>query len=76
MVTLMIDEPNKYRAQLFQITGLSFFAPIGKIFIDIKELRIDDLNLAFLIHLIVSLYLGYFGMILISKGYEVLKEGK
>lgn len=39
----------KYRVQLFQIAGLSLFAPIGKIFIDIKDMGLKDLNLAFLV---------------------------
>ncbi|OGI18293.1 MAG: hypothetical protein A3B68_04460 [Candidatus Melainabacteria bacterium RIFCSPHIGHO2_02_FULL_34_12] len=70
----MINEYDKYRVQLFQIAGFSFFVPLGKVFIDIKDLSLTDLNLAFMIHIIASICLSCFGIILIVKGLEVLER--
>ncbi len=72
----MIEEYNKYRAQLFQVAGLSLFAPLGRIFIDIKEIKLIDLNIAFLVHILISLSLSYFGIILIDKGFNSLQRRK
>ena len=69
----MFDEIKKYRAQFFQIAGLSCMSPLGKIFLDLKELHKQDLNLAFLVHLLFSFALFSVGIILIRTGLKVLK---
>jgi len=72
----MIDEADKYRAQMFQIAGLSCFSPIGKFFIDIKNLGSDNINFALFSHIIISISIAYFGIILLYKGFRILKKEK
>ena len=72
----MINEYDKYKVQIFQIAGFSFFAPLGKIFIDIKDMKLININIAFASHLIISISLACFGIILILKGLEVVEKEK
>lgn len=72
----MIGDYDKYRSQLFQVAGLSLFTPLGKLFIDIKGMKVQDFNFALLTHLIVALFFAYIGIIAIDRGAEVLKKGK
>lgn len=69
----MVTESEKYRAQLLQILGLSFMAPTGKLYLNIPEIEITDLNLKFLAYITVSLLLVYLGIICIVRGIEILE---
>ena len=72
----MGTESQKYRAQLFQVSGLACFTPIGKTFMDLPNIGIGHMNLKFIIYLLLSVFLIYMGIILIVRGFEVLEGNK
>lgn len=72
----MLNEVRKYRAQFFQIAGISCMSPLGKCFLDIKEIHRQDLNLAFLVHILVSLLLFFTGIMFIKTGLKIIKGEK
>ncbi len=69
----MQDEIKKYKATSIQIAGFSLMVPFGNLIINLLQLK--DFNLFFFIYTVFSLALLAFGIILVSKGIEVL-EGK
>lgn len=71
----MISEVQKYRAQFFQIVGLAFMTPFGKLTLKIFNLEPIAINLYLFIASLLSLFCLYFGIILIVKGIDVL-EGR
>ena len=72
----MASDLQKYRAQVFQISGFGFISPLGRLILDAKDIKFENLNLWLLVYFIFSLILAYFGMILIFKGEEKLEEYK
>ncbi len=72
----MASDLQKYRAQIFQISGFGFMSPLGKIILDSKDIKFENLNLWLLVYFLFSLILTYFGMILILKVEEKLEEYK
>ncbi len=69
----MVAEAQKYRAQFFQIVGFSLFTPFGKMMMDIFDLKFEKLSMIFFIFLSISAIIGFVGIILITKGLEVLE---
>ena len=70
----MLKENDKYKMQLFQVGGLSCISPLGKIFLDLKDMSKSDINPAFLLHLLFSLLILRIGIILIMKGFKISKR--
>ena len=70
----MATDVEKYKSQNLQIAGFAFFTPISKIFLNIPEMKLNDINLKFIIFFILSLLLVFAGIIFISRGMEFLKE--
>ncbi len=71
----MITEVQKYRANTFQIIGLGFMAPFGKLILKVFNLEAIAINLYLATILALSLFCSYLGIILIVKGMNIL-EGK
>ena len=69
----MTEEIKKYKATSIQIAGFSMMAPIGNLIINILQLQNLNLNLFFLFYLVFCLGLLLFGIILVSKGIEILE---
>ena len=72
----MTFEADKYRAQLFQVSGLALMTPVGKIYLSLLDIGLKDLTLKFFFYFLTSLFLVYLGIILIMRGFEILEEGK
>ena len=70
----MVSEVQKYRAQFFQIMGLIFMTPFGKLTLKIFNLEPITINLYLFVASLLSLLCLYFGIILIVKGMDVLEE--
>ncbi len=69
----MITEEQKYLASTFQIFGVACFTPLGQFVLNIRE---EFIHFSFetFIYLGFTLFLAYFGIILIAKGSEHLAE--
>ena len=70
----MIVEESKYIASVFKIFGVACFTPLGQFILNIREELMHFLFMT-LIYLGFTLSLAYFGMILIFKGSDHLREG-
>lgn len=70
----MISDLQKYRAQVFQISGFALMAPVGKFVLDLKDTKPGDMDIWYFICLVIAFMLGYFGIIFIFKGEEKLEE--
>jgi len=55
----MISEFQKYRAQLFQISGFAFATPFGRLILKLLDL-------------VISIFLLICGILLLIKGFEGL----
>ena len=70
----MTSDLQKYRANMFQIAGLSLMTPVGKLVLDFLKFSLSDLNLQFLAYVIFSSFLFYVGIIFLFKGDEILER--
>ena len=70
----MITEVQKYRAQLFQISGFSLITPIGKLILDFLNLKQTDISLKFFIYIVTAILLAFIGLVLILHGMTILEE--
>lgn len=70
----MVSEVQKYRANMFQIAGFGLTSPFGKVVLNFSEYKLLDMNLQFLLNLLLSLLLFVLGIMLLIKGMETLEE--
>lgn len=70
----MASEVQKYRANMFQIGGFGLMSPLGKVVLNFSEYKLLDLNLQFLLNILLSLLLFSLGIMLLIKGMETLEE--
>ncbi|OGI18706.1 MAG: hypothetical protein A3B68_03430 [Candidatus Melainabacteria bacterium RIFCSPHIGHO2_02_FULL_34_12] len=68
----MISEFQKYRAQLFQISGFAFATPFGRLILKLLDLEPIALTIRFFIVLVISIFLLICGILLLIKGFEGL----
>ncbi len=72
----MLDEIDKFRVQIFQISGFALMTPFGKIFLEpwtlFRELGIYGVASYFILTLILEL----FGISLILKSYDILEKNR
>ena len=72
----MLNEIDKFRIQVFQISGFALMMPFGKIFLEpwtlFKELNTTGLVLYFIITSILELI----GICLILKSHDILIDRK
>ena len=69
----MVTEEQKYIASVFQIFGIACFTPLGQFILNIRE-ELMHFSFTTLLYLGFTLSLAYFGMILIFKGSDHLRE--
>ena len=65
----MIEEYQKYRAEIFKIFGIALMTPSGRLILNMLEFNFD-LNIQFLINLLGSLVLFILGVTILQTGYE------
>jgi len=68
---------DKYRAQFFQILGFIFLTPLGKFimrFLDVDNPFPFTLKSVFVF--VISILIGYYGIIFVLKGDEYSEGGK
>ena len=68
-------ELRKFRAQMIQIIGFSFMTPVGKLFLSIPDIELDDLEMVYFSYWMISLFLLYLGIICLARSQEIM-EGK
>ena len=69
----MVSEEQKYIASAFQIFGIACFTPLGQFVLNIRE-ELIHFSFGTFIYLGFTIFLAYFGIILILKGSEYLIE--
>ena len=69
----MVSEAQKYRAQFFQIVGISFMTLFGKIILGLFDPKFEYSIIRFLGLLFVSTILVLGGIIFILKGIDNLE---
>ena len=71
----MLNEIDKFRIQVFQISGFALMMPFGKFFLEpwviFTELSIIEVISYFLI----ALFLNLFGIILILRAFDIVGKG-
>ena len=72
----MVTELDKYRAQFFQVGGLCFMTPLGKVVLGLLDYDLGRMWLKLLLYSIFSLLLFYVGIIFVVKGEEHLEKEK
>ena len=70
----MITEKDKYRAQFFPISAFGLMTPLGSVVLDLRVISWSDIDLHFLLYLLLSLFLFACGMILATAGITYLEE--
>jgi len=68
----MVDDIQKYRAQMFQVMGFAFMTPLGSFILGLKDVKIIDITFWSFIYFSFSLVLAHFGIILFNKGQDEL----
>ena len=68
----MIEEYQKYRAEILRVAGFALMTPVGKLFLNMLELNFN-LNVQFFTNLFGSLMLFILGVILLHVGYEEMR---
>ena len=69
----MIQEHQKYRAELFKIEGFALLTPAATLVFDVLRNNLAP-NPRFFAYLIGSIILAFLGIITLQCGYEELKE--
>lgn len=72
----MITEEHKFLAEVYKISGFALMTPLGRYFLIFSDINLRNLTVQFFIHLIISIILFYFGVIMIQRAYEELQEIK
>lgn len=70
---VMITEEDKYIANSFKIGGFAFMTMLARFILNIRE-ELKDFIFCDFAYLILAFIFFYFGMILLFKGSERLKE--
>lgn len=70
----MATEGQKYLAEVKKIAGFALMTPFGRYFLILSEINMKDLTIMFWVHLLVSFILFCWGVIMIQKAYEEVRE--
>lgn len=70
---IMASDFNKYRAQMFQISGFSLMVPVGKMVINFIDGELMNANSRFFVALLISIFLLFCGIMLLLKGLECVE---
>ena len=66
----MITEEQKYRSEIFKISGFATMSPFGRLFLQPIEIFTTYGTMASVCYIIISVGLFLIGLLLILKGYE------
>ena len=69
----MIQEHQKYRAELFKIIGAALLTPAGTLVFEVLRNGLS-LHSQFFAYLIGSIILAFLGIMAFQRGYEELME--
>ncbi len=74
----MITDLDKYRIEIFKITGFAIMTPFGRLFLDPVSILKEFGLLGSFLYCIICVSLTIGGVILILKGYDIIdtKERK
>lgn len=70
----MVTDKDKYRAQFFQICAFALMTPLGKIFLDLREMSFEDFNMWLLGYFMLALFFFICGIILATIGIIYVEE--
>lgn len=70
----VITEADKYRATSFQVGSFALMTPLGRLILDLRDFTLYDLNIMFLLYVLLSLFFFYAGIILLVRGLEILEK--
>lgn len=70
----MISEDRKYQSDIFKITGFALMTPLGRFVLNLLELGPRGDIVSFVLNVIGSFILFFFGIIAIQRGYEFVQE--
>jgi len=70
----MASDLQKYKAQIFQIIGIGFTAPLGKVVLDAFDIEFDKYDLKLLSLFLIAFFFAVLGIILMFKGSDHLDE--
>ena len=68
----MINESDKYRAEMFKISGFSCIVPFGRIFFEPIAFFKECGSIPFFCYVIVAFGLAVLGLVFVLKGYDIL----
>ncbi len=70
----MLDEIDKFRVQIFQISGFALMMPFGRFFLE-PWILLKELNaITLLLYFLFTLSLEFCGILLILKSYDILEN--
>ena len=72
----MITEEDKHLAGILEVCGFGLMSPLGKLVLDLPDIRWIDLTSKFFIIFLLYSVLFYFGIILLVKSVEKVEERK
>lgn len=70
---IMINELQKFRIEIFKVSGFAFLTPIGRIFVQSTVVFNEFQPIGFLTYLFICLMLGTLGLNLILKAYDIVE---
>ncbi len=74
LALLMLNEIDKFRVQIFQVSGFAFMVPFGRFFLEPWTL-VKELNaITLIIYFLFTLSLEFCGILLILKSYDILES--
>ena len=72
----MITEDKKYMSEILKIGGFALTAPLGTVVLNLSNFEMFDLSPKTLWILLFLMLLFYFGILMLYKGYTIMKGSK
>ncbi len=72
----MLADDQKYLSDVFKLAGFALMTPIGKVVLNLSDLKPFSLNTRSVCILLFLMLLFYFGIITLYEGYKTTREGK
>ena len=66
----MISEEQKFCAEVYKISAFALMTPFGRFFLFFSDLNLSDLTILFFTHLVISIVLFCYGVIMLQRAYE------
>ena len=71
---LLIQEHQKYRAEVFKIFGIALMTPMCRVVLTFLDFGTQMFNIQYLTNVLFSLVLFVFGVIMIQVGFECVQD--